>query len=190
MDKSSIRKRYLSLRKSLSAETKEEYSSLISTRVIDYLDSEPSIRHIHIFLSISRLNEINTFPLLKKLQDLGFHLYTSFVNPETKVLDTLDITDTKEFEIDGFGIPIPNELKVVSGDQIQLVLIPLLAFDECGNRIGYGKAYYDFFLSTLENKIKRVGLSFFPPEKEIPAEPHDVRLDICITPYKNHYFNF
>ncbi|MCL6258588.1 5-formyltetrahydrofolate cyclo-ligase [Aquiflexum sp. TKW24L] len=182
MDKSAIRKEYLALRKALPNEKREAYSNIICNRILEYLHANPSIRHIHIFLSISRLNEIDTFPLVKKLQDLGYQLYTSYVNPESKVLDTLDITHTTEFESDSFGIPIPKDFVVVTSDQIQLVLVPLLAFDEKGNRIGYGKAFYDIFLAKLHHEVIKVGLSYFSPEKEIPAEPHDIRLDICITP--------
>jgi 5-formyltetrahydrofolate cyclo-ligase len=188
MDKSSIRKEYLALRKALSNEKREAYSQIICNRILEYLLANPSIRHIHIFLSIARLNEIDTFPLVEKLQDLGYLLYTSYVNPESKVMDTLDITHTTEFELDSFGIPIPKDFNIVSSDPIQLVLVPLLAFDLNGHRIGYGKAYYDVFLAGMKPKIIKMGLSFFTPIKEIPTEKHDVRLDICVIPENTYIF--
>jgi 5-formyltetrahydrofolate cyclo-ligase len=189
MDKSAIRKEHQELRKAISIEKREDFSEQISNKVLDYLKANSSIRHIHIFLTISRLNEINTFPLVKKLKDLGYFLYTSYVNPETGVLDTLDITHTKEFKSDAFGIPLPSDFKKGQNANIQLVLIPLLAFDLKGNRLGYGKAYYDRFLATFHHKIIKAGLSFFLPVKEIPTEAHDIGLDICITPEKTYYFN-
>jgi 5-formyltetrahydrofolate cyclo-ligase len=189
MDKSAIRKEYRELRKAISNEKREEYSERISNRVLDFLISNPVIRHIHIFLPIPKLHEVNTFPLLEKLQDLGYILYTSYINPESKVMETLEITYTKQFKPDTFGIPIPNDLKKVDSRQIQMVLIPLLAFDRNGNRIGYGKAYYDQFLAALSNEIIKVGLSFFNPIPEIPVEAHDIRLDFCITPDKKYLFN-
>jgi len=182
MDKNAIRRDHHELRKAISNEKKKEYSEKISKRVLDYLNSNPAIRHVHIFLSISRMHEVDTFPLLKTLQELGYSLYTSHVNPDSKVLDTLEITDNKEYGIDGFGIPIPKNAKVVDGRQIQLVFVPLLAFDDKGNRLGYGKAYYDRFLASLNHKIIKVGLSFFSPVNQIPVESHDIGLDICITP--------
>jgi len=182
MDKKAIRRDHHELRKAISNEKKKDYSEKISKRVLDYLNSNLAIRHVHIFLSISRMHEVDTFPLLKKLQELGYSLYTSHVNPDSKVLDTLEITDNKEYGIDGFGIPIPKNAKVVDSRQIQLVLVPLLAFDDKGNRLGYGKAYYDRFLASLNHKIIKVGLSFFSPVNQIPVESHDIGLDICITP--------
>ncbi|MCH6198525.1 5-formyltetrahydrofolate cyclo-ligase [Aquiflexum sp. LQ15W] len=188
MDKPTIRKKYHELRREISNEKREEYSEKISERVLDFLKINPSIRHIHIFLTISRLNEINTFPLVGKLQHMGYILYTSYINPGSGVLDTLEISGSREFKSDAFGIPVPEDFTVVENTKIQMVLIPLLAFDERGNRLGYGKAYYDQFLSSFNHQIIKVGLSFFPPIEEIPAESHDIGLDICITPEKMYHF--
>lgn len=188
MDKSAIRNIHLEMRKKISNEKKKEFSEKISDSVLGYLKSNPEVRHIHLFLSIPELNEVNTLPLLEKLQDLGYILYTPYVNPVSKILDTVEITHIKEFEPDGFGIPIPKDLHYVGNDLIQLVLVPLLAFDIKGNRLGYGKGYYDQFLGSMSHKIMKAGLSFFPSVEEIPVEPHDIGLDICITPDKIYYF--
>jgi 5-formyltetrahydrofolate cyclo-ligase len=188
MDKSAIRKMHLEMRKAISEEMKMQFSEKISNNVLGYLKSNPEIRHIHLFLSITRLNEVNTLPLLEKLQDLGYILYTSYVNPASKVLDTVEITHIKEFDQDSFGIPIPKNINAVGNGKIQLVLVPLLAFDIEGNRLGYGKGYYDQFLASISPKIMKAGLSFFPPTNEIPVESHDIGLDICITPDMIYYF--
>ena len=67
--------------------------------------------------------------------------------------------------------------------EIDLVLVPLIAFDETGHRVGYGKGYYDRFLDQTRQECLKIGLSYFPPEPEITdAGAHDVRLDACITP--------
>jgi 5-formyltetrahydrofolate cyclo-ligase len=73
------------------------------------------------------------------------------------------------------GIPTPPE-------KIDLVLVPLLAFDKQGNRVGYGKGYYDRFLSTCSPETKKVGISLFSSEEEIHTTDTDVQLDQCITP--------
>lgn len=189
MDKSAIRKEYLELRKTISNDLIQELSIKISNQIIDFLQSNQKIRHVHLFLPISRLNEVNTFPLFERLQDLGYYLYTSYLNPETNALETLEITETKEFESGDFGIPIPKDPKKVNSHQIQLVLVPLLAFDSKGNRLGYGKGYYDKFFASISHKIIKAGLSFFPPMKDIPAETHDIGLDICITPDETYHFS-
>jgi 5-formyltetrahydrofolate cyclo-ligase len=62
-----------------------------------------------------------------------------------------------------------------------LILIPLLAYDTRGYRLGYGKGYYDKYLSEMDPQVLKVGLSFFEPVDRIPEEPHDIPLDLCIT---------
>src|SRR5690606_15407815 len=83
---------------------------------------------------------------------------------------------------DKYGIPAPLEIVEGSNSLLQVVFVPLLAYDLKGHRLGYGKGFYDRFLSQLSYGVLKVGLSFFPAEKFIPTEEHDVRLDSCINP--------
>ena len=68
--------------------------------------------------------------------------------------------------------------------KLDVIFVPLLAYDEKGNRIGYGKGFYDRFLANCKPDTLFVGLSFFPPEKNISVEETDVPLHYCITPEK------
>ena len=70
-----------------------------------------------------------------------------------------------------------------------MVFIPLLAYDKTGNRVGYGKGFYDRFLAQCKPETLKIGLSFFEAENEdfITSED-DVRLDYCVTP--NQVFQF
>ena len=80
------------------------------------------------------------------------------------------------------GIQINNSI-------IDVVFIPLLAYDIKGNRVGYGKGFYDIFLQNLDSKTTKIGLSFFPPELSIKnIDENDVQLDYCVSPEK--IFNF
>jgi len=89
---------------------------------------------------------------------------------------------------DEFGIPVPSFREESSYDDIQMVLIPLLAYDLEGNRLGYGMGFYDRFLQSLPQKVVKAGVSFFPPEKIIPSEIHDIKLDICFTASEVYQF--
>lgn len=188
MDKESIRKTYREWRKGLTQDEVAVKSEKIARSFLEYLLQMPEVRHIHIFFPIRRFNEVDTFPLFFKLKDKGYDLYTSEVNGSEDALNTLYISKTSEFELDRWGIPMPVGANSVKPFSLQLVLIPLLAYDRSGNRLGYGKGYYDKFLATLDSKVIKVGLSFFPPEDQIPSDDHDIGLDICITPDQIHHF--
>src|SRR5690606_13586233 len=85
-------------------------------------------------------------------------------------------------EFNKWGIEEPQGGQAILSHQLDAVIIPLLAFDQKGNRIGYGKGFYDRFLSACRPDCLKVGLSFFDPVNDIAdAEPTDIPLDYCIT---------
>ena len=80
------------------------------------------------------------------------------------------------------GIKIPTS-------KIEVVFVPLLAFDKKGNRVGYGKGFYDRFLSECNPETIKIGLSFFEPEELIEdVFENDVKLDYCVTPDEVYQF--
>jgi 5-formyltetrahydrofolate cyclo-ligase len=182
MDKESIRTAFKEKRRGLSKEEIRLLSGKISDNLLRYLEEHAAIKHIHLFLPIDRLHEVDTFPLYYTLQKKGYKLYTSTVNKEDDNLDTLEISNVPHFESDPWGIPVPVNVRLVDPDKIQMVLIPLLAYDRRGFRLGYGKGYYDKYLANLKRDVLKLGLSFFGPVDFIPEESHDVPLDYCITP--------
>jgi 5-formyltetrahydrofolate cyclo-ligase len=182
MDKELIRKSFKEKRRALSKEEIRLLSDKISAHFLQYLKENHTIKHIHLFLPIDRFYEVDTFPLYYFLNTKGYRIYTSVVNKQTDSLDTLDISAVDQFENDSWGIPIPVNAKTIQPDQIQVVLIPLLAYDRRGFRLGYGKGYYDKYLASLSRNIIKIGLSFFGPLDYIPDESHDIPLDYCVNP--------
>ena len=85
-------------------------------------------------------------------------------------------------------IPIPDSIEQIIIDQIDIIIIPLLGYDTHGNRIGYGKGIYDKTLAQCNKSCKKIGLSFFEPEQEIPFDLHDIKLDFCQTPTSLYNF--
>jgi 5-formyltetrahydrofolate cyclo-ligase len=70
-----------------------------------------------------------------------------------------------------------------------VVFVPLLAFDKQGNRVGYGKGFYDRFLANCKPETIKIGLSFFEVENEIAdVFNNDIELDYCVTPNKIYTF--
>lgn len=85
-------------------------------------------------------------------------------------------------------IPEPVFGELTPTDDIDVVVVPLLVFDKTGHRLGYGKGFYDRFLSTCRPDCKKIGLSFFEPTESIPFEKTDVALTCAITPTQSYFF--
>ena len=180
--KSEFRQAYLQLRKELSGEDVKDLSRKITEQVRSWLKGQESLNHFHLFFPIAKFNEVHTLYIQELLQGQGKTLYTAQVNREENRLGTLQLPSETTFFLDEWGIPVPQESVRVASTQIQVVFVPLLAYDKFGHRLGYGKGFYDEFLSGLVQPVIKVGLSFFSPEEGLPSESHDVPLDYCITP--------
>ncbi len=73
---------------------------------------------------------------------------------------------------------------------IEVVFVPLLAFDQQGHRVGYGKGFYDQFLSECNPETIKIGLSFFETEDTIDdVFELDIPLNYCVTPSKIYQFD-
>lgn len=181
MKKSQIRNKYKELRASLSAKELEQKSLDISNQVLKLPIWDYSFYHL--FLSISEKKEINTEPILHILQGKDKNIVVSRCNVNTMKLSNFLLTDNTVIKKNTWGIPEPTDGISIAANQIDVVFIPLLAYDKRGNRIGYGKGFYDGFLAECRDDVVKVGLSFFDPEPHI-ADIHsnDVPLDYCVTP--------
>ncbi len=190
MDKATLRQQSLERRLQLS---RSNYWSLTEdimdqVKLVDWLN----YRMVHIFLPIRKHNEIDTFSLLNyfKLQ----HPQLKIVIPRTDFtnLSITNILYDHEYTILGrnkYDIPEPIHGKVVPNEEIDIVFIPLLGFDQKGNRVGYGKGFYDRFLSECRPDVVKIGMSFFEPIDEISdVNEFDIPLDLCITPEKTWNF--
>jgi 5-formyltetrahydrofolate cyclo-ligase len=186
--KQELRSAYRQLRKSLKQEEVETKSKAINDQFLKWLEGNDSVQHFHLFFPIDRFNEVNTFYIQNSLDQKRKTLYTSQVNKANTELETLKLPAEAAFFLDEWGIPVPQESIMVSPSKIEVVFVPLLAYDKTGNRVGFGKGFYDFFLGKLKPEVIKIGLSFYGPENLIQPEPHDIRLDYCITPEK--VFNF
>ncbi len=82
-------------------------------------------------------------------------------------------------------VDCPDASEEVPSNKMEVVFIPLLAFDKNGNRVGYGKGFYDKFLAECNPNTIKIGLSFFEPEGIISdVTTSDIQLDYCVTPYR------
>ncbi|MCH7401299.1 5-formyltetrahydrofolate cyclo-ligase [Belliella kenyensis] len=188
MSRGALRTVYRQKRLSLSSEERLSGANQIMIKIIEVLKANPILKHIHVYLPIERLKEVDIFPLIERMIQDGYHLYTSIVQDDTGLLRTVKVTDLEGLNVDKWGIPTPKVLDFADEALIQMVIVPLLVYDKKGNRLGYGKGFYDKFLSSLNQEVLKIGVSFFPPEEQIESEWHDIPLDICITPKETFLF--
>ncbi|MGK0210780.1 MAG: 5-formyltetrahydrofolate cyclo-ligase, partial [Polaribacter sp.] len=142
----------------------------------------------HLFLSISEKKEINTEYLLHILQGRDKSVIVPKSDFSSGELKHILLQDSTRLQPSSYGIPEP-----VSGIEIQVsiidvVFVPLLVFDIEGNRVGYGKGFYDRFLAQCSANTIFIGLSFFEAEPLMENSSLDIPLHYCITPFKTYSF--
>jgi 5-formyltetrahydrofolate cyclo-ligase len=102
---------------------------------------------------------------------------------------TMEMVLAAEFANSDWGIPEPVGGSVVKSTDFDIILIPLLAFDKKGQRVGYGKGFYDRYLALCRPGCLKIGISLFEPVDLIEeVESHDIPLNIAICPAKLYDF--
>ena len=187
MIKKEIRKKYKAEREKLTFEEIEEKSLAIANQLLR-LDIWEKI-YFHIFLPIEEQKEVNTEYILQILAGKDKEVIVSKSNFETITMTHILLTDNTRIKKNTYNIPEPVNGIEVPSSKIDVVFIPLLAYDEEGNRVGYGKGFYDNFLKECKPETIKIGLSFFDPEKLIEdIYINDIKLDFCVTDKKTYHF--
>ena len=187
MLKKALRLTYKTLRKQLSEDQLEEMSLAIANKILILPIWEKS--YFHIFLPIEEQNEVNTEFILHLLSGKDKEIIISKSDFETREMTHFLLTDNTKIKKNEYNIPEPIDGIEVSVKKIEVVFVPLLVFDKLGNRVGYGKGFYDKFLSECKPGTIKIGLSFFEPEELISdVNENDIKLDYCVTP--NEVFKF
>ena len=181
--KAQLRKKYKAQRKALTYKQREQYSLDIANHALtlDIWRHE----YYHIYLPIATQYEVNSEYVLHILQGKDKQIVVSKSDFETQSMRHFLLTDSTILVENEYGIPEPDRGIEIDPKLLDVVFIPLLAYDHKGNRVGYGKGFYDRFLSKCRQDIIKIGVSFFGPEAvEIPTSVHDVSLNYCISAEK------
>ncbi|SHG71283.1 5-formyltetrahydrofolate cyclo-ligase [Winogradskyella jejuensis] len=188
MTKAQLRKKYKTLRQKLSFDEIEDKSLAIANQLLQLNIWE--LDFYHIFLSIEEQKEINTEYILNILAGKDKNIVVSKSNFEDYSMSHFLLTDNTKLKKNEYKIPEPVNGIPIQPEQIDVVFVPLLGFDIKGNRIGYGKGFYDRFLSECKPETLKIGLSFFEAEtKEFEILENDIKLDYCVSPNKIYSFN-
>lgn len=181
MQKKELRLKYKALRAALSPEEIEERSLAIANQLVQ-MDIWDKL-YYHIFLPISEHKEVDTEFLLQVLAGKDKEIVVSKSDFETRKMTHFLLTDNTKFRKNEYNIPEPVDGIEVPTAKIDVVFVPLLAFDQKGHRVGYGKGFYDLFLSECKEDVLKIGLSFFEAEAAIAdVFENDVALDFCVIP--------
>jgi 5-formyltetrahydrofolate cyclo-ligase len=191
MTKQEIRLKYKALRKQLSENELEEWSLQIANQLIG-LDIWQH-NFYHLFLPIVTHNEINTEYILQILAGKDKNIVLSKSDFSTREMTHFLLTDNTKIRSNEYGIPEPIETELngieIQSNKIDVVFVPLLAFDKTGHRIGYGKGFYDRFLANCKPDVLKIGLSFFAHENtSFDVLSTDIQLDFCVTPSEIYKF--
>jgi 5-formyltetrahydrofolate cyclo-ligase len=126
--------------------------------------------------------EINTYPILEGILELGKNLYLPKVVKDKTHFDYYQVQNFKNLSAGSFGILEPSGTHPADWGEIDLALVPGLAFDLKGHRLGFGKGYYDRVLPLLKKSALTVGLGYsFQMVEQVPAEPHDLTLKAVLS---------
>jgi 5-formyltetrahydrofolate cyclo-ligase len=127
-------------------------------------------------------NEVETKGIIEKALEQGKQVSLPITDFEKKRLKLGKINSLAELKKTKQGLVEPKLLKEVKKEDLDLVVLPGIAFDRQGNRIGRGLGFYDNLLRKASTRIKLVGLCFSENlEEEIPSESHDVKMDVVVT---------
>ena len=165
------------VRASLSKADIEEKSRLICRRLLEVIEDTDTV-----MIYASKPLEVNTKSLIGDLISRGKTIVVPIIEKDTKTLRLSYLRDPDVLQESTFQVPEPvgRELPA-QASSITAVIIPMLAFDKKGNRLGYGAGYYDRFLS-LHPHLRRIGIAFSCQEvEEIPADATDAIMDIIVT---------
>ena len=187
MLKKELRKKYRELRNQLSQEEIESKSLAIANKLLqlDIWDKT----YYHLFLTIEELKEVDTEYILQILAGKDKEIVVSKCIVETRDLSNFLLTDNTKFQKNSFNVFEPVDGINVPDSKIDVVFVPLLAYDKKGNRVGYGKGFYDRFLAACPAEAIKLGLSFFEPVDRIEdTNTFDIRLDYCVTPARLYAF--
>jgi len=176
-EKQLLRDRARALRSSLSMAEILEKSERICHNLMDVIDGQTPL-----MVYVSKPMEVHTRALIGQLLAQGKAVVVPIIEKETKTLRLSYIEDPAVLSRSTFDVaePVGHELPAQASD-VKAVIIPMLAFDKRGNRLGYGAGYYDRFLTTHPH-MTRIGIAFACQEfQEIPTDSTDAGMDLIVT---------
>lgn len=177
--KSELRKELREMRKSISKGDYETWSANIRDTLIHQPEFKKA-RTVNCYVSMNSRKEVDTHALIKRMFELGKEVAVPVTNFDDGTLSHFIIDSFYDLEENKWGVMEPQDGEAISVSDFDLVIVPMVGADEEGNRIGYGKGFYDRFLQRVD--CPKIGLTFEQNiVEELPVEPFDIPMDKIIT---------
>lgn len=183
-----LRKKILSIRNNMSQEDAINKSGLIINKLMD-MDEYKNSNTVFIYMSFK--NEVATAELIEKMLSENKRVVIPYTDTKNTILIPSELKNMEEdLKLSPFGYyePVYERIRIVEPEEFDLILVPGVVFDRKLNRIGFGKGYYDRILCRKRMGVRAIALAYeFQVLEEIPAEPHDIKMDMIITEKSNIY---
>ncbi|MDG1842266.1 MAG: 5-formyltetrahydrofolate cyclo-ligase [Crocinitomicaceae bacterium] len=146
-------------------------------------------KNIGIFFPITNSNEPNTFLFYEELIKLESNVFLPVVDFASLSMDFYLPNSISNLNISKYGVPEPQSINKINPKKLDVLLVPLLAIDKNGYRVGYGKGFYDRYIPRCSGEITTIGINLFEDVYEIlDLSKNDAPLKYCVTPSNiKHY---
>jgi 5-formyltetrahydrofolate cyclo-ligase len=162
--------------------SEERYTTLSEQIAASLYAQKEWVEAKTIGITLSMENEVNTYPIIEKAWEEGKKVVVPKCNKGTRTMSFREISNFDQLETVYMNLrePIPALTEEVNADEIDLQIVPGVAYTERGERIGYGGGYYDRYLVHYKGKALSLAYSFQMVE-HIPVEPFDKNVEKIIT---------
>lgn len=188
MTKAEARKIYLEKRLALTDAAYQQLNFQLYQQFFTHIDLS-FVRCLHIFLPIESRREPDTWLIIDRIRREFPHVRLSIPQIVGDHLENIYFEGLHQLKKNKWGILEPQQGVPTPAEKIDMVIVPLLAVDNRGHRVGYGKGFYDRFLTLCRPDCQRIGISFFEPTEEFnDVESTDVALTHCLEP--SHFTSY
>ena len=181
MEKKLIRKQILKIRDELDKDIKKNMDRKIEEKFMNSIEYKNAKK---IFIYISYKSEINTKSIILKMLGDEKEIYVPRTDIKSKCMDAVKINSFDNLVEDVYGILEPSfKEKSIDPNELDLIVVPGVAFDRKLSRLGYGAGYYDKYFKTITKRnISKVALAYnFQIIDEVPIDKYDVPVDCILT---------
>lgn len=189
MTKKELRKIYLPKRRQLNGKEKLLWDDLLLLQMQQMDTSQ--MQTLFTYFPMAANKEPNTLACTNYLRYMipGLVIAYPVCNFENNTMQAIIIDENTVYKAGEYGIMQPTNGKALEHEQTDLVFVPMIVCDKRGFRVGYGKGFYDRYLSKCRSDVQLWGFSFFEPVENITDTNHyDIPLTHCITPYNIYEF--